>query len=1552
MWDVRNERTAFLSTDLTRPKQAEFLWDAALADIITACCSAPVFFPARWFRRGRNESAFCDGGITGLNSPATFGVSLLHLKLAKEGVPLQVISFGAGEAPELENSQEAPTVGQLRNRTLVQLAPDAINALMTSTSRLMNQFYDAFGVTLNVVRYLRTNHPRNKQSALDDAASIPRLARQFSDGAIYYDLWCNSGKVVERKRRMPKKGSTCEWSWMWKEYFGLEPTVCAPGPHCEPSRVVTESMALDGESGYIASGEIRPTLRAILTAPMIIATILGLLFAGAILGFSLREQAKLERQKAELADNERMRTETEKQKVALENHVRWVREAEHNGIKEMERGEWLSALPYFLAALKRDQALSQSDSTRDDVHRLRIAGVLAACPILVNHQLLPASPTMARFMPNGNQILVVCENGKAYYVDANSENVTQLPLDHIASPRNLGSLNRDRLSPNGTLLLGQAKLLDPLQVINRETTNPAFVLNVNRCGVASFSSSDKYLAADTDEGCVVWDLESKERIAGPIKPRRRLASIQFSAQKARLLIVDGGDPFDIPLRKERQKALDLDAFASIWKLDRLTKADFKGYGAAALSQDGRLLAIGRNSGGIDVVNIDAEATVLHLAGPEGGLQQLQFAPNGEWLLGVYGRVMPEGGRISIWQVSPDNSRFEPGQPLRADIETNAPVDFVRLSPDATMLLVVCSTLGGRHQLRVFDVASGNPVCPHLPSNAKITAAEFSPEGRRIVVTSADRLLKVWELASPFQVAPSFAPTSPKPLLPARVQLRGEVIADSLDGKRRALIPRGEFPTVYIPPFLGFKLPQMLVVMETESNKHLAQIPAANLREAAFSNTGRYLFAEYLVDAGGDSNRFVRVVDLDRGGAGDLTVGVRLSAISLAPDESYLVSDGREASLYTLADGIHLSTRLDLSRTKSWKSAISPSGERLVVWADSFDNGKQHSLIQVHKAKTGKPISPLWECSGRVSKVRFSSDERWLFTIAGNRVARWSISAAGSRTEPDLLHASQVEEVLFSPSAMYAATLTQSDLRIWNTASGAPLSSNILLPSGRETWCFRDDALLVSEYFDGLSLISLQSGEPVLPPYETMHSLNWSHPRIYLNGSPAMPEVRSSTKIGDLVRPNLDGERLDLRPAELTKEDLYFRAPLLCGQDLNSSLAPEKISAEVAQSRWREWNNGTARNLQSRLAGQILWHERIHRVIPMSAVSANPKALLMHSEALFRLDPMKGERAAQLGIDRFNSGDYRPANESLENAIKLGTDNAGIRTSQAEVLIELKQWQEAEAALRGATEMGGKSEVISLLKRRIAFRRGSWRELTKQVDAIPIKVRDKNAGALYDRGWAYAELGDFKLALQDFQRATALRGSHDSLDLSNLHELIVSAHAYLADGDRKAYSEVCGSILSRYERLTTEQVLLRPPVETQEVSWTCSLTPNAHSESPVLLRLVTATAMNIDDEALGMLTLAQVLLRRDEGQEVLRALNLIGKQVAPHVQAYSALFKVLASSKGLRQADRAAARANAIGLATKALSDTDSHGESPSWTRRQQLKRLIAECEQGEEQKTR
>lgn len=212
LWDVGREKASFLSTRLDRPGQAEALWEATLADIITACCSAPYFFPPRQFNE---HHVYCDGGITGLNNPATFGVSLIAAEMHQQKRPIDVISLGAGEATV---DRKATEIG---DRNAVSIALSTINALMDSSARLMDSFYESFGPSLGIRTYLRTNQHRDANSKLDDVSGIPGIVRKFSDRSIYYTLFRSDGAPESDRCIREQPSSDKMWREVWQHSLEL-----------------------------------------------------------------------------------------------------------------------------------------------------------------------------------------------------------------------------------------------------------------------------------------------------------------------------------------------------------------------------------------------------------------------------------------------------------------------------------------------------------------------------------------------------------------------------------------------------------------------------------------------------------------------------------------------------------------------------------------------------------------------------------------------------------------------------------------------------------------------------------------------------------------------------------------------------------------------------------------------------------------------------------------------------------------------------------------------------------------------------------------------------------------------------------------------------------------------------------------------------------------------------------------------------------------------------------------------------------------------------------
>ena len=840
LWDVIRERSTFLSTNLARPGQAEDLWDATLADIVTACCAAPVFFPARWFQRDQTRSIYCDGGITGLNNPAAFGVSLVYNTIAHDDGEIQVISFGSGESalskaagdggaqPEDPNAEAAsPTVEdslktmeRLRNRSVIELAPAAIDALMISTARFMDHFYSAFGGSLGITRYLRTNQVRSPDSKLDDAAAIPILLAQFTSGEIYFDLWSHDQRGVSKERCRPGSNELQIWRDIWSSAFGMAagyasasaligaehpqqassaapssespqptdsgqpapPTVTAMA--AEQSRTISTSSGqpkhmIGPESGTTGpeSGETLPTLLAVLTAPtaLLIAAAVVVLAALGSVGYFIANNAR------QLAEHQARLTELD----------RIVSKYVSDGDSHLAAGDPVTALAYYRAGVSQEVNANLFDHGRVEADKLRITRLLPNLPRLVNQTIMPGDALGVRVIPDGKRLVIALKHKAAHELDLGSNSISELklicPSAGVMSPSTVSS---DFMSADGRLIIHEGSFIgDPLRVWTRDPDEPSFATKLHNTDFIRFSDDGKYLALaatlyttenqteTTHHAVWIWDCQSRQQVAGPLEIHQPIGGLQFS-RDGKLLIM-AGVGFNAPLpATEAMQPQNIEEFATVWSWREKRHKSYRGYNDATISPNGRLLAVSRVDGGVDIYDTKAGNVALHLAGPttrvpSALVQQLLFTRNDEWLVHLYSSEELGIQRISAWQIAAGDGGLSVGQPVGHDIQQELSIEFARLSPDGTKLLVVSNFHSGlatavrrlqvdpvkyrrpegenppqrdTHRVQVFNLATGQPACPPLPSNDEITIAEFCPESRRVIVVSKDRLLKVWDLA--------------------------------------------------------------------------------------------------------------------------------------------------------------------------------------------------------------------------------------------------------------------------------------------------------------------------------------------------------------------------------------------------------------------------------------------------------------------------------------------------------------------------------------------------------------------------------------------------------------------------------------------------------------------------------------------------------------------------------------------------------------------------------------------------------------------------------------
>lgn len=255
LWDVSSGEYRYLSSDPSRSARgrATELRDAPLADIVTAACSAPYYFPPRAFRLSNNEErVFCDGGISGLNNPSAYGVALLRATGGVESdAPIYVASFGAG-APE-----PGPrfTPRQIRRWTAINAGLHTIDALMSSSGALMHEFHVALGTHLDLKTYFRTDVSRSRNSRLDDISGIPGFVRDFAEGRIRFELWRDG--VLSSDGELDK-GKLEE---VWRDALHLNQSGLS-SPGVASDKAVAHEISDPTATPTIRSHELRPNWRS------------------------------------------------------------------------------------------------------------------------------------------------------------------------------------------------------------------------------------------------------------------------------------------------------------------------------------------------------------------------------------------------------------------------------------------------------------------------------------------------------------------------------------------------------------------------------------------------------------------------------------------------------------------------------------------------------------------------------------------------------------------------------------------------------------------------------------------------------------------------------------------------------------------------------------------------------------------------------------------------------------------------------------------------------------------------------------------------------------------------------------------------------------------------------------------------------------------------------------------------------------------------------------------------------------------------------------------
>ncbi len=183
--------------------------------------------------------------------------------------------------------------------------------------------------------------------------------------------------------------------------------------------------------------------------------------------------------------------------------------------------------------------------------------------------------------------------------------------------------------------------------------------------------------------------------------------------------------------------------------------EFKGHSdiiyQAIESPDGKLIATGSYDRKILVWNAGTGEIIRELAGHNAAIYDLDFSHDSKNLISASGDQT-----VKIWDVRTGARLDTLGQPLKEQFTT-------RFSPDESNRLIVSA--GRDKRIRVWEFNSrespaNNPLLhARFAHVAPIVALRFSVDGTRLVSSSEDRMIKVWDTQTFEQIGDSIVEQS-------------------------------------------------------------------------------------------------------------------------------------------------------------------------------------------------------------------------------------------------------------------------------------------------------------------------------------------------------------------------------------------------------------------------------------------------------------------------------------------------------------------------------------------------------------------------------------------------------------------------------------------------------------------------------------------------------------------------------------------------------------------------------------------------------------------------
>jgi len=515
----------------------------------------------------------------------------------------------------------------------------------------------------------------------------------------------------------------------------------------------------------------------------------------------------------------------------------------------------------------------------------------------------------------------------------------------------------------------------------------------------------------------------------------------------------------------------------------------------AISADGgRIASAGRGDRTIKVWDAATGAELITIPGHEGDICSVAFSPDGSHIVSA-----SHDKTVKVWDAAN-------GRQVKTLTGHQHYTYSARYSPDGKR--IVSSSHDGT--IKVWDSATGAELMSVNAYREAASSARFTPDGRRIIAAGGwDGRIKTWDGVTGAEIKAFQHDTAgvwTLALSPdgARVVSGGQdgivKVWDTTEGKE-LLVLRGHREEIYS---LAFSADGKRIASASEDNtiriwdaKTGAEQVVLRGHEGAVLGVVFSPDNKHVVSCGVDNT--VRIWD-STSEAENTTINTRYAVGDLAfsRDSRRLLTAGdNTVTVWDAATGAEVTTLhvYDVSPYQGTPrfGAISPDGERLLCWTQSWGRG-------------GKPIVNVWDMVRQtrlttlrghekpVVRVSFSPDGRYIVTGSADKAIKLWDGAAGAELMALQEHKESLNCVAFSPDSKHFVTGgIDGIMKLRDTTTGAELRTiqhgDGIVSPGRSHWTVvfsPDGKRIVSGGFNdkvkvwdaatGAELMSLDVGE--------------------------------------------------------------------------------------------------------------------------------------------------------------------------------------------------------------------------------------------------------------------------------------------------------------------------------------------------------------------------------------------------------------------------------------------------------------------------------------------